>query len=165
MKRIIFEIFFRIFSSLLNLNFGHKKQISIIKNFQGQTSSGPGWTTSGPLQGFQYCLTLDIQRVRGSREPKSKLSKYYTDVPDDLSYRFKICTICNSKIGRNNIIRHIQSVHKKYDEKDAKPQMCSFCGKEFLHTWERDRHVSNVHQAKLRRKKVEQGFQGAQKDE
>ena len=87
-------------------------------------------------------LTLDIQRVRGSREPKSKLSKYYTDVPDDLSYRFKICTICNSKIGRNNIIRHIQSVHKKYDEKDAKPQMCSFCGKEFLYTWERDSHIN-----------------------
>ena len=109
-------------------------------------------------------LTLEIRKGNHKnieRSSSSKLSQYYTDDPDDLSNRFRICTICNSKIFRNNILRHIQSIHKKYDEKDAKPQMCSFCGKEFLHTWERDRHVSNVHQAKLRRKKVEQGFQGA----
>ena len=66
---------------------------------------------------------------------EKKLGQHYTEIPDNPSVYH--CLLCNSDITKRNIIRHINNVHKIYEEgydfekaeMNKKGFKCHICGK------------------------------------
>ena len=85
-------------------------------------------------------IFLSLTLKKNERKNKDrKLGQYYTDIPDDPAKC--MCTLCNSKITRHNIMRHIQNKHHIYVNGVPPPKhLCSDCGHSFRDKSERDKH-------------------------